>query len=217
MAYMTIFDLSHSISTGMPVYPGDPRVAIHPALSIETDGTNVAHLRLGTHTGTHLDAPSHTVAGGRTVDQLELELLHVPACILALREEPLAVQSIDIQDIESLPNKLPTIVCIAMGWDQYFHTPQRERHPFISLDLAEALWQRGARVLGVDTLSPDPTSSTSHEFPVHDFWLGNDGVVVENLRNLTVLPGRVHMSILPLRLTGLDGSPVRAIASIIQE
>lgn len=211
---MTLFDLSHPIVTAMPVYPGDPQVTIEPALDITTNGTNVAHLSVGTHTGTHLDAPSHTVAGGRTVDQLELELLFGPAHVLRLRTEPLAAQAIGIAELVTLPDELPTIVCIATGWDQYFHTADRERHPFIDLELAELLWRRGARVLGVDTLSPDPTSSASQEFPVHDFWLGNDGVIVENLRNLSALPEHVHMSILPLNLAGLDGSPVRAVASV---
>lgn len=211
---MQLYDLSHPIRSGMPVYPGDPQVAISPALNVATNGVNVAHLSLGTHTGTHLDAPAHTIAGGRTVDQLELELLIGPACILTLRTAPLAEQAIGFEDLRALPDELPTIVCIATGWDQYFHTSNREHHPFIDIELAESLWRRGARVLGVDTLSPDPTSSATHEFPVHDFWLGNDGVIVENLRNLRVLPERVHLSMLPLNLAGLDGSPVRAVANV---
>lgn len=208
---MTLIDLSHPITTGMPVYPGDPQVSIKPALHIDTDGANVAQLRLGSHTGTHLDAPAHAVAGGRTVDQIDLKLLHGTASIMQV-QAPASARSIGIDDLASLPDQLPNIVCIATGWDRYFHDPLREQHPYIDLGLARALWQRGARVLGVDTLSPDPTAEASAQIPVHDFWLGNDGIIVENLKGLTGLPDRVELSMLPLNLIGCDGSPVRAVA-----
>lgn len=215
---MTLFDLSHPIGTGMPVYPGDPQVSIESELRIDDDGVNVAHLRLGSHTGTHLDAPSHSVPDGRTVDQLDLELLDGIACIVParnMRPGDLAAQEISFEDLGPIPEQLPRIVCIATGWDQHFHSALREHHPFLDPALARELWNRGARVLGVDTLSPDPTSAQSHAFPVHDFWLGHDGVIVENLRGLTELPDQVQMSLLPLNLTGLDGSPVRAVARIL--
>ena len=115
-------------------------------------------------------------------------------------------------DLAALPDQLPNIVCIATGWDQYFHTALRAQHPYLELELVHALWRRGARVLGVDTLSPDPTSGAAASFAVHEFWLGSGGVIVENLRGLTGLSDRVQMSLLPLNLRGLDGSPIRAVA-----
>lgn len=212
---MTFFDLSHPITTGLPVYPGDPAVSVAPALSLLDDGAAVSYLQFGSHTGTHLDAPSHTVAGGRTVDQLDLDHLHGEAYILHVREtgmSSLAARTIQREDLAHLPERLPSIVCIATGWDRYFHDRLREQHPCIDPSLTRELWARGARVLGVDTLSPDPTAANTGQFPVHDFWLGNDGIIVENLQGLTELPDRVEMSILPLKLIGVDGSPVRAVA-----
>ena len=212
---MQLVDLSQPIVTNMPVYPGDPNVTIESALTLAHDGVHVSSLRFGTHTGTHLDAPSHVVADGRTVDQLDLALLQGAACILQLRETKtvdLRAQPVGINDLAQLPEQLPEIVCIATGWDHYFRDPLRVDHPYLELALAHTLWDRGARVLGVDTLSPDSTSQPSTGTPVHDFWLGNDGVIVENLTGLTDLPHEVHMDILPLPLAGLDGSPVRAVA-----
>lgn len=211
---MELIDLSHPITAGMPVYPGDPQVATATALNIDDDGAAVARLELGTHTGTHLDAPAHTIPGGRTVDQLDLTLLDGEAYILHVQTDQvgsLQERQLDASDLRPLPAALPRIVCIASGWDRYFHAALREHHPYLGLELAQELWRRGARVLGVDTLSPDPTSGPS-DFLVHEFWLGNEGVIVENLRELTALPDRVHMTMLPLPLTGLDGSPVRAVA-----
>lgn len=212
---MHVVDLSHPIVAGMPVYPGDPTVTIEPALDLDQDGANVSSLRFSTHTGTHLDAPSHVVAGGRTVDQLDLALLQGTSCILQVRQpglEELRGRPITIHDLDQLPDQLPKIVCIATGWDRYFHDPLREQHPHLELELAQTLWDKGARILGVDTLSPDSTSAHSPVAPVHEFWLGSDGVIVENLTGLTKLPDEVHMALLPLPLSGLDGSPIRAVA-----
>lgn len=211
---MKIIDLSHPITAGMPVYPGDPQVTTATALNIDDDDAAVARLELGTHTGTHLDAPAHTIPGGRTIDQLDLTLLDGQAYTLHVQTNQVGSlweQQLDESALRSLPAELPRIVCIATGWDQYFHAALREHHPYLGLELAQELWRRGARVLGVDTLSPDPTSQPS-KFLVHKFWLGNDGVIVENLRQLTELPDRAHMTMLPLPLTALDGSPVRAVA-----
>lgn len=214
---MELIDLSQPITTGMPVYPNDPQVATESALNIDDDGATVTRLVLGTHTGTHLDAPAHAVKNGRTVDQLDLNMLDGEAQVLHVKTvDPGAFEAKQLEDtdLHELPMNLPGIVCIATGWDRYFYDDRREYHPYLSLVLARQLWQRGARVLGVDTLSPDPTSDMSGQFPVHQFWLGNDGVIVENLRGLTHLPQHVGMAMLPLPLSGLDGSPVRAVARI---
>ncbi|MFC5338961.1 cyclase family protein [Leucobacter denitrificans] len=206
---MRFVDLSHPIATGMPVYPGDPEVAIEHALTIDTDGVAVDQLSLGSHSGTHLDAPSHSIVGGRTVDELSLEQLWGRARVLRASVDP--GSEIGVADLE-IPDRLPGIVVVSTGWDAYFGTSAAIEHPNISLDLAKLLWSRGARVLGVDTLSPDATGSEVLDMPVHEFWLGNDGVIVENLRGLGAIPDEVEVSMLPLRLAGVDGSPVRVVA-----
>lgn len=211
---MPIIDLSHPLATGMPVYPGDPEVAISEALNVRADGVAVASLRLGSHSGTHLDAPSHSIAGGRTVDEIPLEMLVGQARMLRVRVAPGAGIGA-AQLTQSLPKQLPAIVCISTGWDHHFGSEAALRHPHVTLELAMLLWQRGARVLGVDTLSPDPTcAEEGAAMPVHEFWLGGDGVIVENLTGLQRVPDEVQLSLLPLRLAGVDGSPIRAIAIV---
>lgn len=217
---MTYLDLSLPVTTGMPVYPGDPSVTLTPALSIEGDGVAVSRLDFGSHTGTHLDAPSHSIAGGRTVADIPLEQLAGPACILRARAT--AGEQIGAGELlNGIPDRLPLIVCIATGWDRHFASPQRTNHPFLAVELARELWERGARVLGVDMLSPDPTDGNEGPcavgMPVHEFWLGHDGVIVENLARLTELPSEVELSLLPLRLIGGDGSPIRAVAKVRQQ
>lgn len=226
---MRLVDLTHPLTTGMPVFPGDPTVAITPALDVAEDGVAVAHLSLGSHSGTHLDAPSHSIVGGRTVDRIPLDRLQGDAAVLQVRVAAgHAITAADLPD--RLPDRLPAIVCVATGWDRHFGAAGSDvdlrTHPFLDLAFAHELWDRGARVLGVDALSPDSSDATDEAaddtatdaaLPVHELWLGRDGVIVENLAGLTTLPPRVRMLIAPLPLAGVDGSPVRAMAWVPTE
>jgi kynurenine formamidase len=206
-------DLSHPLQTGMQVYPGDPSVDLSPALELERDGAAVTSLHLGSHTGTHVDAPAHTVAGGRTMDLVALEELVGDA--LVIRVPGLAERAtIGVDDLGDLPERVPPIVVVDTGWARHFGTERALRHPALGVDAARLLVERGMHVLGVDTLSPDPTDAAgTTEFPVHEVVLGGDGLIVENLTGLDPLPPRVRIGVFPLRLAG-DGAPARAVAFV---
>ncbi|MGO1537745.1 MAG: cyclase family protein [Leucobacter sp.] len=205
----TVRDLSHTLTTGMPVYPGDPEVHLSDALTLDTDGVAVTHVRIGSHTGTHLDAPSHTVHGGRTLDEISLDELMGEALVIhvdAAERQALDSGALGLDQYEHVPR----IVVIATGWDRYFGDPQYLAHPFLTGEAADRLWQLGMRMLATDTLSPDATPS--HDFPVHGIVLGRDGLIVENLTGLTVLGDTAHLGFFPLKLGAVDGAPIRAVA-----
>ncbi|MGY3129191.1 kynurenine formamidase [Agrococcus sp. UYP33] len=208
-----LVDLSHPIRDGMPVYPGDPEVWIGPALTVDADGVDVAGIRMGSHTGTHVDAPSHTVRGGRTMADVGLDELVGDAIVL--RVPGLADGEVyDWDRLEAhgpLPERLPSIVLIDTGWARWFDDERRTRHPALAAAAAEELLRRGMRVLGVDTLSPDATAGGGAAFPVHEAVLGSGRLIVENVANLDAVPDRVRVGFFPLRLAG-DGAPVRAVA-----
>jgi len=207
-------DLSRLVSGGMRVYPGDPEVAIGPALEVATDGVDVALLHLGSHTGTHLDAPSHTVPGGRTTDRIGLDELVGEALVVHLTGlEPRAVYG--LAEIEAalggpLAERVEPIVIVDTGWAQHFETDAALDHPALDAAAAAELVRRGMDVLAVDTLSPDLTGGDGG-FPVHDAVLGADRLIVENVAGLDGLPARVRVGFFPLRVD-LDGAPVRAVA-----
>nr|WP_237687530.1 cyclase family protein [Arthrobacter jiangjiafuii] len=179
---------------------------------------------MGSHTGTHLDAPLHTVPGGAAVDELPLEQLAGPARIVG----PACVSAggdladltvIRWQDVApGLDGLMPgTIVLFSTGWSRYFNTPRYLRHPSFHPEIAERLVAAGVRLVGVDTLNPDPTplpgSSGIPQLRFHDVFLGAGGGIVENLTNLGAVTWPDPLfSALPLRLSGVDGSPVRAAA-----
>jgi len=204
-----LIDLSHPIRDGMPVYPGDPEVRITLALTLDLDGAAVDRVCLGSHTGTHIDAPAHTVPGGRTMADISLDELVGEAIVLRSR----AANGYGLTDLtcdgDPVPDTLPRIVLIDTGWAAKFDTADAAQHPYLDPAAAEELWRRGMRVLAVDTPSPDPTGAEG--IPVHDLVLGHDGLIVENVANLDRLPSRVRVGFFPLALQG-DGAPVRAVA-----
>jgi kynurenine formamidase len=206
-------DLSHPITDRMPVYPGDPAVHIAAALDLARDGVAVTDLRLGSHTGTHIDAPSHTVAGGRTMADIPLDELVADALVIRmpqLREREVYSWE-QLNERAPVPPRVPPIVVIDTGWARWFRDSRATEHPALDAAAARELVARGMRILAVDTLSPDLTGEGSTTFPVHEVVLGGGGLIVENLSELTDLPVMLRIGFFPLRLGG-DGAPLRAVA-----
>lgn len=213
-----LVDLSHPLEPGMQVFPGDPPVGFRLAASFPADGFQVTDLHLGTHSGTHLDSPLHTVHGGAPVDEIDLASLVGPAHIVHVPgrgpQEVIRWGHVRPQ-LDGLPPD--TIVLFRTGWSQYFGTPRYLEHPVLDVEVAEHLLRAGTRVIGVDTLNPDrtpgPASTGPLDLPVHAAVLGAGGAILENLTNLDAVTwADPLLSALPLRLRGLDGSPVRAVA-----
>lgn len=212
-----VVDLSHPVDTGMPVYPGDPPVRLRPAATLQDHGYDVLHVEMGSHSGTHVDAPSHFIADGAGIDELPLELFLGPASVIDVRgkaaREPISWADLAPREAELAPGR---IVVLHTGWDDQWGTDAYVDHPFLTGDAARRLVAAGVRTLAVDTLSPDetvPGGSGAGGFAVHEVVLGAGGVIVENLRGLAEVtwPDPV-LSVLPLRLAGGDGAPVRAVA-----
>jgi kynurenine formamidase len=210
-----IRDLSQPVRTGMTVYPGDPAVEVVPALTLARDSVAVAALRLGSHTGTHVDAPAHIIPGGRTTGAIGLSELTGEALVVHLPNlaprSAFGLDAIDAALARGLPDRLPGIVVLHTGWSRHFSTPLATEHPVLQVSAATELIRRGMHVLAVDTLSPDPTASGATDFPVHVAVLGSDKLIVENLTNLVGLPETVRVGFFPLAVDA-DGAPIRAVA-----
>lgn len=208
-----LLDLSHPVSDGMMVYPGDPGVTIGAVLSLDRDGVAVERVDMGSHTGTHIDAPSHTVVGGRTMADVALDELVGEALVLRVKDASEA-QTYGWSDLlieGGIPEVVPSIVIVDTSWARWFGTERALRHPHMAAEAAAELWRRGMRVLAVDTLSPDETGGHSETFAVHETVLGGNGLIVENICGLEGLPPRVQVGFFPVKLQG-DGAPVRAVA-----
>ncbi len=205
------FDLSHLIENGMTYFPGDPEPRIEPVDA--TPPWRVTQLHVGTHLGTHIDAASHFIPRGKTISQYPPERFILPGIVVPVPgrndDEPIDISAFDTY-LAALPEH--GALLIRTGWDQYWKTERYLRHPYLTREATQLLVNAGVSIIGIDALNVDSTvQETDH---AHATLLGNDVLIVENLTRLDqLLPGVVYQcSFLPLALSGLDGSPVRAIA-----
>lgn len=202
----------------MPVYPGDPEVRVAPALRSATDGVNVLALHMGSQTGTHLDAPYHILEDGPRLDELPLERFLGPAVVADLRHVTPGSQ-IDWADLAPVQASLGpgVILLLHTGSSRHWGDLERlRRHPWLAADCARRIVAAGVRTVGIDALSVDatPDDLAAIRFDAHRVILGAGGVIVENLVDLEAA-ARLHrpvVSVLPLRISGADGAPVRAVA-----
>ncbi|GAA1691325.1 cyclase family protein [Streptomyces yatensis] len=218
---MRLIDLSVPVATGMPVYPGDPRVAIAPALSVAADGVNVLHLDMGSQSGTHVDAPFHIDDALPTLDQLPLERFWGRAVVVDVRgaepRAPLGPSLFEASWSESRP-RAGDILLVATGWSRHWGGEDYLAHPYLTPEAAELLVAAGIRTVGIDALSVDPTPAD--DFPAHRILCGAHAVIAENLTGLDPLLDAqtagepIEVSLLPLRLPAADGAPVRAVARV---
>jgi len=195
---MHVIDLTRPMTPEMPVYPGDPLVRFAVCADYQTEGFRVTELSLGTHAGTHMDAPAHFLPGGASVDALCLDALLGPA-----RVTPLDDVAGNFQRGER--------VLLRSGWSSRWGEPDYfSAFPGLDRQLAERLAAAPVVLVGLETPSvhPDPEEDAL----LHRLLLGRGIVIVENLVNLEHLPDRFFLAALPLPLAGLDGSPARVVA-----
>ncbi|ACM56609.1 cyclase family protein [Halorubrum lacusprofundi] len=217
-------DLSRPIETGMPTYPGDPDVTLAPDATHEEDGYATSELRTGTHAGTHVDAPRHTLPEGESIDERAVGEFAFDARLVDLRPlEPR--EAITAEELPE-PNVLDPAVDLLVfrtGWAAHWGTDRYRDHPYLTAGAARRCQKLGVGV-GLDTFGPDPTPPGSAKTtgpsretepegtPAHDALLSDSLPIVENLCGLDGLPAGFRLYAFPLRLRGADGSPVRAVA-----
>lgn len=205
-------DLTFPIRGGCPVYPGDPPFRSRPHCTLPADGCRVAELAIGSHLGTHVDAPAHYLEHGATVESLRLDALIGPACVVDVPGDPESI--IGLEHLAEHRHRIAAArrVILRSGWAEHrFGTDDYwNAYPEISVETASWLVQHGVVLLGLDTPGP----SWRHLAEVHQMLLEASPPVclVESLANLAALPAEVELIILPLPLAGVDGSPVRAVA-----
>lgn len=214
-----VIDLSHPVGPNTQVYPGDAPPVVSPACSLAADGYNSVRLELGSHTGTHADAPYHFLENGLRLDDLPLERFTGPAVVVdATGLAPRT--AIGPEAFAPWEERLApgAIVLVRTGWDRHYGTEDYFHHPYLSGEAARMLVERGVRTLGLDTLSPDETPYAGHEaddWSAHLAILGAGGTVIENLRGLGAAGVQgAHFCAFPLRLESGDGAPVRAVALV---
>ncbi len=216
-----IIDLSYMLEEGMTTFP----VHWHPVVEITQLGRHGIENResrrlvLGTHTGTHVDAPRHFVPGGSTIEFMPLDLMVGPARVVDFsRAKP--KQEFNVDDFrKALGREKPRRLVMRFDWSRFWGTmAYYQTQPFISEEAAQWLIDRGVRLLGMDTAqadSPDNGRTGPKDSPVHKIMLRQGCYFLEYLTNLKQIPApNFELIVAPLRLKEGDGATARALAVV---
>ncbi len=211
---MRVIDLSHTLAPGMPCYPGTPAPEFHPLSTIERDGFSEQLLTLSSHTGTHVDLPSHILEGGETLDALSPDRFAGAGAVLDLRGVSGGVISIG-----QLEPFLPLLeacdfLLLWTGWDRKWDTPGYfEGYPVLAPEAALWLARFSLKGVGVDAVSVDREDAAG--YPVHAGLLRSGMIIIENLAGLGALPATPFtFCCFPLKIAGAEASPTRAVALV---
>ena len=206
-------DLTHPIEKGMPVFPGDPQPEFTESMTLGKDICTVQTIQFNNHIGTHLDAPSHFIEDGITVDQIPLETLMGKAILMDFTSKGKS-GLITKEELQHHQHRLEpgARVLIKTGWDKYFKSGNYyEYFPCLTLEAAEYLVDRKIILFGMDTPSPSPLDDPGQL--IHKRLLGAGIIIVESLRNLTLIDqGECELIVAPLPFKDFSGSPCRVVA-----
>ncbi len=197
-----LVDLSVELNEKTPIYPGDPETRINAAGVLENDGYQDHYVCVGTHVGTHMDAPSHMVAGGKNLDDFSLAQFSGNGVYIKTG------RNFDLNEISKIPISAGDIVLFHTGMSDVYHEKSYyDDYPAIPEEVANYLVERNVKIVGVDMCSVDHPP-----FPVHKILLSKNILIIENLTNLSALAERsFKIYAFPIKLQ-IDGAPVRVVA-----
>ena len=214
---MPIYDISVPVSAEeTPIYRGDPGIEITAHASMRRgDPANVSLLRLGAHTGTHVDAPAHFIEGAARLADLPLEAFVGRAVVV---EVPEGAREVDAPDVDALVPAGAERVLFKTRNSRFWASERntfREDFTYITPAAALALAGRGLRLVGIDYLSVEKFKSGN--FDTHTALLARGVVIVEGLNLDGVPAGEYELACLPIKISGGsgDGAPARAILRTI--
>lgn len=204
-----IVDLSVLVDEDAPVYPGDPSVCIERQLTHDIDGVNDHLLHIGTHVGTHIDAPLHMIKNGKSLDEFSLEDMSGRGMLVDVRGgfDGEKILDLDLSDVD--------IVLFLTGMSAFYRSDPNKyfsEYSYIPVYIAQFLAENNLKAVGVDACSPDYP-----DYGVHKTLLEKDILIIENLTNLEELIDKQFIIyVAPLRLD-IDGAPARVFAEVIDE
>lgn len=212
---MSPVDLTIEISPNLPSFPGSPKPRFISWAEKKKDGYNMELIFFSSHSGTHIDAPFHFIEKGIKINQIPLERLVTSAIICKVKKGMDAfITKADIVKFEEKHGKIlsNSTVIFATDWHKnllkkFYFT----KNPGLSLNAARYLASKKINLVGIDSPSIDVGRDKS--FLAHHILLKKGILILENLCNLEKI-SKLHFTlvVLPLKLKGATGSPVRAIA-----
>ncbi len=230
---MRVIDLTMRITPSIKVFPGSPQPCFVPWARFDQQGYDSEAMFMSTHTGTHVDAPSHFKPGLASIDMITANRLVSPAVLIRVRKK--ANQLIEQQDLGDQVKEGDAVV-IATGWEKRSSNRNyMSQNPGLSEQAAKYLARKKVNAIAIDSPSIDAGADT--KFSAHNILLQSNIIVVENLCNLdritnsngkskamkstrtttanisnTSTASTFVLIISPLKLRGATGSPARVFA-----
>ena len=210
---LTLIDLMQPLSAESLGYPGTAPAWTAERRTVHSDLATLTRFSgFDPHGGTHLDAPLHFAPGGADVAELPLRLY--PAIVVPVESPRI--------DADSVPETCTgRAVLFSTGWEARAETPSYyEGFPYLTVEAARRLVDRGVGLVGLDTPSADARAKGASSYPAHEFLCGAAVPIVEglvNLRTLLSVRGEVLFAAFPLKLRGIEASPVRAVALVRED
>ena len=208
-----VIDLSLKISQSLKVFPGSPQPCFVPWTSFSIHGYDSEAVFMSTHTGTHMDAPSHFVRGKPSIDRISASRFVAAGIVVRIRKK--ANELVNVEELKDQDIKENDAVVIATGWENQIRAKNYvSENPGLSADAARYLVSRKVSIVAID--GPSIDAGADVEFTAHKILLGKNILLVENLCNLEKVPKKRFTFVMaPLKLQGSTGSPVRALAVIL--
>ncbi len=217
-----LIDLTHVLDSTIPTWDGEcgfnHDVHIDYSDCEGEEKFRVMKVKMHAGIGTHMDAPSHSIPGGRFIHDFDINDLIMPCVVINVSDQCHERYSLSPNDIVNFENKYELIpkgscVMVKTGWSKFWHTPLKYHNnhlfPSVSSEAAELLVERGVSALGIDTLSPDRPEDS---FKVHKIFLGAGKIIIENVANLDRMqPAGGFVMVLPIKIKDGTEAPVRLV------
>jgi len=208
-------DLTFEISNKLPSFPGSPSPQFISWADKKSDGYNLELIFLSSHSGTHLDAPYHFVEKGVSIDKIPLSKLIINAVICRVKKDSNeSITQRDVVDFEKRNGMIHPKMAVVFETEWSKSIAKKDyftKNPGLSAAAARYLLKKKVSLVGID--SPSIDMGKDSKFPVHHILLKGGVLILENLCNLDKIPrSYFELIVLPLKLRGATGSPVRAVA-----
>ncbi len=206
---MKYIDLSHTFTSSMPVYPGNPKSQLKQVAFIGKDECTLFEVKTSMHIGTHVDAPSHMLENGKGLHEYPIEHFFGNGVLIDARGK----ETIDVELLGRKQILKEDIVFILTGFSSKFKEAEYyQSYPVITEEFAKKIVANGVKMIGTDTPSPDKAP-----YLIHKILLKVDVLIIENLANLEALLPYPQFDVIALPIKfDAEASPIRVVAQISQ-
>ncbi len=201
-----VIDISIPLSSKTVVYPGDPKVKVEVFKEWSETTSKLSEIAMGTHSGTHIDSPSHCLKDGKRIEDLPLDVFVGPARVLdfSMLEEKITKEDLINKNVKSGERILAKTRNSKEGFVTW-----RDNFAYLDGEAADYLAEVGIKLFGIDTWSVKQKGSKDNR--AHTSLLSKDIPILETINLAEVKEGEYFLVCAPLKISGVEGAPTRAL------